>query len=87
MYKQCFELLTAQGKNFIYDFQKVAFCDWSITSFLSVSLCLGPKPHKSFSVASGSAEVAKEYDAELKSNIFSLSGQRIQLPPNPSQQH
>lgn len=47
----------------------------------------GPKPHKSFSVASGTGgEVTKEYDGDIKGNIFSLSGQRIQLPPNPSHQ-
>jgi len=30
-------------------------------------------------------EVAKEYDADVKGNIFCLSNQRIQLPPNPQQ--
>ena len=27
----------------------------------------------------------KEFDPEIKGNVFSLAGQRIQLPPNPSQ--
>ena len=44
---------------------------------------LGPKPNKSFSVSSGPSEVKKDYDQDIKSNIFSLNGQRIQLPPNP----
>ena len=45
---------------------------------------LGPKPHKSFSVAHGTSDVVKEFDSEIKGNIFSLSGHRIQLPPNPT---
>ena len=36
-------------------------------------------------MVNGSAEVQKEYDQELKSNIFNLNNQRIQLPPNPTQ--
>ena len=43
----------------------------------------GPKPHKSFSVSNGPSEVRKEFDSEIKSNVFAMSGQRIQLPPNP----
>jgi hypothetical protein len=50
---------------------------------------LGPKPQKSFSVTSlGQAhqEVQKEFDLDLKQNVFVLApGQRIQLPPNPAQ--
>jgi hypothetical protein len=50
---------------------------------------LGPKPQKSFSVSAlGQAhqDVQKEFDPELKQNVFVLApGQRIQLPPNPAQ--
>ena len=46
---------------------------------------VGPKPQKSFSVYSGAPEVAKDFDAEIKGNIFCLQNQRIQLPPNPAQ--
>ena len=75
MYKQCFELLTAQGK-------------WKFgeASVLLIKSCTaGPKPQKSFSVNSGAPEVAKDLDGEIKGNIFYLQNQRIQLPPNPAQ--
>ena len=83
MYKQCFELLTAQGKKFSVLDRKTDNNRRPIT-LLSRSN-LGPKPHKSFSVGQGPAEVLKEFDPEIKGNVFSLAGQRIQLPPNPSQ--
>ena len=36
-------------------------------------------------MASGPPDVHKEFDHEIKGNIFCLKNQRLQLPPNPSQ--
>ena len=70
MYKQCFELLTAQGKGIPHPTSHL------ISPNLLIFV-IGPKPHKSFSVSQGASEVTKEYDSEIKGNIFSLQNQHI----------
>ena len=77
MYKQCFELLTAQGKCLSLS---IPYIGINLSVFIT-----GPKPQKSFSVSTGAPEVAKDFDAEIKGNIFILNNQRLQLPPNPAQ--
>ncbi len=83
MYKQCFEVLTAQGKSILSSLSLTHSAIYTESEHKHRSLldyncnAVGPKPHKSFSVSSGPTEVKKEYEQEIKSNLFSLNGQRI----------